>query len=97
MKTRRQLIAAALERRSSMQPTDIAMLLGDHGIELTPAQALEDVREVANSANVLVAPPRCRECGFDAFDTPANLPSRCPECRSERLTEPEFTIRDEDG
>ena len=93
MQTRRQLIEAALERRPSMQPTEIAMMLRDHDIGLSPAQAVEEVQEIANGSNVLVAPPSCVSCGFDEFDTPANLPSRCPACRSERLAEPEFTIR----
>ena len=41
----------------------------------------------------LVAPPTCRECGFDGFDDPVNEPSRCPECKSERIEEPAFVIR----
>ena len=41
----------------------------------------------------LVAPPACRDCGFDAFDDPLNEPSRCPECKSERIEEPAFVIR----
>ncbi|WP_144901942.1 transcriptional regulator [Halobellus captivus] len=40
----------------------------------------------------LVAPPECRACGFDDFDDPLNDPSRCPECRSERIAEPRFLI-----
>ncbi|QAU12122.1 ArsR family transcriptional regulator [Halorubrum sp. BOL3-1] len=41
----------------------------------------------------LVAPPTCRECGFDGFDDPVNEPSRCPECKCERIEEPAFVIR----
>ncbi|MFO8113885.1 MAG: transcriptional regulator [Halorubrum sp.] len=41
----------------------------------------------------LVAPPECRDCGFDGFDDPLNEPSRCPECKSERVGEPAFVIR----
>jgi predicted Zn-ribbon and HTH transcriptional regulator len=41
----------------------------------------------------LVAPPTCRDCGFDGFDDPVNEPSRCPECKSERIEEPAFVIR----
>lgn len=97
MKTRRQLIAEELERRPSMQPTDIARMLRDHGIDASPAQAVDEVREVAKSTEVLVAPPECLDCGFDGFDKQANLPSRCPECHSERIEEPRFTVAgDED-
>ncbi|TKX75193.1 ArsR family transcriptional regulator [Halorubrum sp. GN11_10-6_MGM] len=41
----------------------------------------------------LVAPPACRDCGFDGFDDLVNEPSRCPECKSERIEEPAFVIR----
>lgn len=59
--------------------------------------AIDHVRHLAASlpdGDVLVAPPTCRECGFDEFDEPANLPSRCPECGCERIAEPEFAIED---
>jgi len=58
---------------------------------------LSHVEHVAKSlANtdeqLLVAPPQCNDCGFEDFDDPANRPSRCPECKSEDLTEPTFTV-----
>jgi hypothetical protein len=39
-----------------------------------------------------VAPPECAHCGFADFDDPVNHPSRCPDCRSENLTEAVFKI-----
>ncbi|EMA63097.1 transcriptional regulator [Halorubrum lipolyticum] len=50
-------------------------------------------RSVDGEAELLVAPPECRDCGFDGFDDPINEPSRCPECKSERIEEPAFVIR----
>ncbi|MFB6092878.1 MAG: transcriptional regulator [Haloquadratum sp.] len=50
------------------------------------------VESDATDERFLVAPPECRECGFDGFDDPLNDPSRCPECRSERIAEPQFLI-----
>jgi len=50
-------------------------------------------RSVDGDAELLVAPPACRDCGFDGFDDPINEPSRCPECKSERIEEPAFVIR----
>jgi len=50
-------------------------------------------RSVEGDAELLVAPPECRDCGFDGFDDPINQPSRCPECKSERIEEPAFVIR----
>ena len=60
--------------------------------------ALDHVRHIARSLaatddQLQVAPPTCRDCGFDGFDDPVNRPSRCPECRSEALSEPVFRIR----
>ena len=75
-----------------MRPTELVAMLRDHDVEISPAQAVEEVKAVAQSEEVLVAPPECLDCGFDGFDHRANLPSRCPECRSERIAEPEFTI-----
>ncbi|MWV64370.1 transcriptional regulator [Halorubrum sp. JWXQ-INN 858] len=49
-------------------------------------------RSVDGDETFLVAPPECRDCGFDRFDDPVNEPSRCPECRSERIAEPTFLI-----
>ncbi|ERG96698.1 MAG: putative transcriptional regulator containing an HTH domain fused to a Zn-ribbon [Haloquadratum walsbyi J07HQW2] len=46
----------------------------------------------ASDEQFLVAPPTCKNCGFDRFDDPINNPSRCPDCRSERISEPEFVI-----
>lgn len=46
----------------------------------------------ASDERFLLAPPTCERCGFDQFDDPLNNPSRCPECRSERISEPEFVI-----
>jgi predicted Zn-ribbon and HTH transcriptional regulator len=65
--------------------------------EVTTAAALEHVRHIARSLEgtgerLLVAPPTCGDCGFDDFDDPVNRPSRCPECKSEAVEEPEFTV-----
>lgn len=66
-------------------------------VDRPPAVVLEHVSHLARSleheeGTLLVAPPTCRDCGFDGFDDPANAPSRCPECRSENLTDPTFVI-----
>ena len=90
--TTRERIAAAL-RESAATPSDLSARVG------TSRSAVYDhLRHVARSLEgrdetVLVAPPTCRDCGFDGFDDPANVPSRCPECKSESIDEPEFTIR----
>ena len=92
METTRERIARLLRDRP-MTPSTIA-----REVETTPANALSHVTHVARSLRgsdeqVVVAPPTCRDCGFDGFDDRANLPSRCPQCRSEAIDEPEFAIR----
>jgi len=56
----------------------------------------EHLEHVAQSVDgdeqFLVAPPECRNCGFDGFDDPLNYPSRCPDCKDEAIAEPTFTI-----
>lgn len=89
--TTRQRIAARL-RETDATPSELAEAFG-----VTPGSALSHVRHVARSLastdeRLLVAPPRCRDCGFEGFDDPANRPSRCPECRSESVDEPAFRI-----
>ncbi len=65
--------------------------------EIRTTDALDHIQHLARSLDptdeqLLVAPPTCQECGFDGFDDPANLPSRCPECKSESISEPVFRI-----
>ncbi len=77
----KSLSAAALAREFDVQASD----------------ALDHVRHIARSleetdGQLLVAPPECRDCGFDRFDDPANRPSRCPECKSESVSEPHFRV-----
>ncbi|MEF8779870.1 MAG: transcriptional regulator [Haloferacaceae archaeon] len=93
-RTTRQRIADAL-RASEATPSELASRVD------APVPVVHDhVTHVARSLSgtdeeLLVAPPTCRDCGFDGFDDPANDPSRCPECRSENVAEPVFTIERE--
>ncbi|MFA1610396.1 transcriptional regulator [Halobellus rubicundus] len=89
--TTRQRIADALRA----EPHDATALSTAVGVPRS--SVYRHVEHVAQSVDgedeqFLVAPPECRECGFDGFDDPLNDPSRCPECRSERIAEPRFVI-----
>ena len=91
-RTTRQRIADFLRR----EPAEAGRLATE--FEITTAAALSHVEHIARSLEgtdeqLLAAPPECLDCGFSAFDDLANRPSRCPECRSEDLTEPVFTVR----
>jgi predicted Zn-ribbon and HTH transcriptional regulator len=91
--TTRQRLADAL--RSG--PHDAAGLSAAVGVpESAVYRHLEhvarSVRAASGDERFLVAPPACRGCSFDGFDDPLNDPSRCPECRSERISPPTFVI-----
>lgn len=92
--TTRQRIKKLLQERPEVRPTAISDALGDHGVEISPEDAVEEVREVNKSIDqqVLVLPPYCRNCGFSDYDETANIPSKCPRCLSEWIEEPKFKI-----
>ncbi|WP_136718112.1 transcriptional regulator [Halorientalis salina] len=65
--------------------------------EIQASTAVSHVEHIAQSLDstdeqLLVAPPTCRDCGFDDFDDLINRPSRCPDCKSESVEEPAFRI-----
>jgi hypothetical protein len=89
--TTRQRIARTL-RNETETPSGLAA-----EFDVSVGAALDHVTHLAHSLEptdeeLLVAPPTCRECGFDEFDDPANVPSRCPECKHEGIEEPAFRI-----
>ncbi|WP_119814588.1 transcriptional regulator [Halalkaliarchaeum desulfuricum] len=90
-RTTRQRIADAL-REKEASASELAA-----EVDVPVPVVYDHLTHVAKSLSgsgeeLLVAPPTCRRCGFDGFDDPANQPSRCPECRSEDIAEPVFTI-----
>ncbi len=90
-RTTRERIVSRL-RSEPATPSALAAAFG-----ITSGSALSHVEHVSRSLEhgdeqLLVAPPTCRDCGFSGFDDPLNRPSRCPECKSESVEEPAFTI-----
>lgn len=90
--TTRQRIADRL-RAEAATPSVLAT-----EFDVTASAALRHVEHVSQSLEptdeqLLVAPPECRDCGFTDFDDLLNRPSRCPECKSESVAEPTFTVR----
>lgn len=79
---REEAMAAAAIAREFEIDTNAAISHVEH-----ISQSLEHTDE-----QLLVAPPTCRDCGFDAFDDLLNRPGRCPECKSESVDEPVFRI-----
>ncbi|WP_336326358.1 transcriptional regulator [Halovenus sp. HT40] len=90
-RTTRQRIADRL-REEPLQAGTIA-----NEFDITTQEALSHVEHISKSLSdgpeqLLVAPPECRECGFDEFDDLINRPSRCPDCKSENVEEPLFRV-----
>ncbi|MFB6108731.1 MAG: transcriptional regulator [Haloplanus sp.] len=89
--TTRERIAAIL-RSEAATATDLSPRVG-----ASRAAVFDHLEHVARSLDgtdeeLLVAPPECRDCGFDGFDHPLADPSRCPNCRSENVAEPTFVV-----
>lgn len=90
-RTTRERIGDRL-REEPLSPSAIA-----REFDVTTSTALTHVEHIARShrereEDLLVAPPECRDCGFDNYDDLVNRPSRCPECKSEDVAEPAYTI-----
>ena len=91
---RRQLTARLREEPAT--PSELAA-----AFDRSPETILDNLEHVARSVEshdeqLLVAPPTCPECGFDAFDDLLNRPSRCPDCHYEGVEEPVVTIEPAD-
>ncbi|MFB6307818.1 MAG: transcriptional regulator [Haloarculaceae archaeon] len=90
-RTTRQRIADRL-REEPMAASAIARTF-----EIQTGAALSHVEHIAQSLEhedeqLLVAPPECTDCGFTDFDDLTNLPSRCPDCKSEAVSQPMYRI-----
>jgi len=91
--TTRQRIADAL-RTGPHDATELSTTVGipRSAVYSHVRHVAQTVESAGSDEQFLVAPPECRACGFDGFDDPLNDPSRCPECRSERIADPRFLI-----
>lgn len=92
-------VSRTTRQRIADQLRDDALAAGAiaREFEIQTSDALDHVEHIARSLDgtdeqLLVAPPTCKECGFDEFDNLTNRPSRCPECKSEAVEEPAYRI-----
>lgn len=93
--TTRQRIKRILRYREGVSPTSVANSLEE---DLSAPEVIDHIGHISKSLeqedeSVLVAPPECKECGFDGFDKLLNIPSKCPECRSTWIEEPRVLIK----
>lgn len=67
-------------------------------VRISERDVLDHLEHLAESlkSDLLVEPAECKACGFE-FEgrTRMRKPSRCPECKSERITPARFSVRSE--
>lgn len=91
--TTRQRLVELLSARPELTPTAASRALYDDGVTLSPDEVVEQIGEVKDSGyEVHARPPRCKSCDFDRFSDLLNIPRACPQCRSEWIEEPAYTI-----
>ena len=99
--TRRERLLEVLRRaQRPLTVQEIARALGVSDSEAVKA-IYEDLKHVGRTLyresggrEVLVmVPPRCLSCGYVFRDrSRVKRPSRCPRCKSERISQPSFII-----
>lgn len=89
--TTRQRVAEVLKYAvNGLTPTDIVQKIDTE--ELTQGDVLEHIEHIKQTEDVLAIPPECNDCNFNQFHDLTNIPSQCPNCRSDWIEEPLFTI-----
>lgn len=93
--TRRERIIKML---NTSEPVSLDDLCGELG-EFDKKIILEDLHHIALTlkrmdGKLVMLPPTCLSCGFVFKDLKKpKMPSRCPKCKSERITQPSFQIK----
>jgi predicted Zn-ribbon and HTH transcriptional regulator len=97
--TRREKVRELLSYSvTGMSPEDIAKRLSTREYEMSQSEVIEHIdhirKSLRNERNELTGqPPKCRECDFENFRKIINIPSQCPECRSDSILQPRFKIQ----
>lgn len=91
MPTKREEIASYLEA-AERTPKELAAIM-----KMTLRDTLDNLEHVRRSVGrkFVVRQAKCTKCDFE-FDSRRKLstPSRCPECKSERIVGPWLSIKD---
>lgn len=63
-------------------------------VRISERDVLDHLEHLAESVDLVVEPAECKACGF-VFEgrTRMKKPSRCPECKSERVAPPRFCLQ----
>ena len=79
------------------QPRSVSSIARELGLKRGDVE--DDLRHAIRSARasgrrVLIEPACCRSCGFTFGEDKLSKPSRCPNCRGERLFEAQIRVLD---
>jgi len=95
--TREKIIRALRESPQPLTAEDIIALLGVE--DLKPKDIYEHLKHVAKTVKskgdevLVMTPPSCKSCGFTFKDLDKpKKPSKCPKCKSQRISPPAFKI-----
>jgi len=92
--TRRQHIVELL-RKGPLTVLEMARETGAP-VKLVVSDLEHVLKSLRGRERVIVEPAECASCGFVFRGrTRVETPSRCPECRSEKIEEPRFGIEGE--
>jgi predicted Zn-ribbon and HTH transcriptional regulator len=92
--TAREAIAGAL-REGVLTARDVSARVGLPEREVAEHLPHLERSLVHGRERLIIVPPECMKCGF-VFEQRErhSRPSRCPKCKSERVSPPRFTIRE---
>jgi predicted Zn-ribbon and HTH transcriptional regulator len=95
--TREKMIKILRESPQPLTAEDIVVVLDSE--DLKPKDVYEHLKHIAKTVKgkrselLVMVPPRCRSCGFTFKElNKPKKPSRCPKCKSERISPPAFKI-----
>ncbi|MFB6254721.1 MAG: transcriptional regulator [Halobacteriaceae archaeon] len=95
MGTQEPTVRKKIKKALTSRPYAPSTLADEFGISLQAVlNHIEHIKRSLDTTNqqLLVRPPECEKCGFNEFDDLLNVPSRCPNCKSEMIIEPVFQI-----
>jgi predicted Zn-ribbon and HTH transcriptional regulator len=79
----------------ALEPRSVSSLARQMGLRKGDVE--DDLRHAVRSARaegyeVIIAPARCRTCGFTFSEEKLSKPGKCPECRGTRILEAQVAI-----
>ena len=92
---RRDLIDLLLDHPMSIQQMARELGMPINAVKDDLGHLFKSLKHTEYTA--VVAPARCRKCGFDFARDKLAKPSKCPKCHSTWLTEPRISIRRKAG